>query len=321
MTRNTRNGANDMTNEFLNLSRRQALALAGAAGAAALAPDLPAFAQAALLARKIPATGEMLPSVGIGTAIIFDFQDDKEKFDMRANVLKTLVAGGGKLVDTAPSYGQAEARLGDLFAALSLRDKIFLATKVRVNNAEATTAEMKSSFARLKVDKVDLMQLHNPGKPDQDLALLREWKKQGLCRYLGISSSFERDYAAVETIVKREKPDFFQIDYSMVDRNADERLIPAAQDAGCAVLTNLPFGRGRFFKATAGKPLPDIAKEIDATSWAQFGLKWLLGNPAVTAVIPGTDRPEYMTDNLKAGMGRLPDQDMRKRMVQIFENL
>lgn len=310
-----------MTNEYANLSRRQALALAGAAGASALWPSFPAFAQAALLARRIPSTGEMLPSVGIGTAIIFDFQDDKEKFDMRADVLKTLVAGGGKLIDTAPSYGQAEARLGDLFAATGLRDRIFLATKVRVNNAEATTAEMKSSFAKLKVDKVDLMQLHNPGRPDQDLALLREWKKQGLCRYLGISSSFERDYAAVEEIVKREKPDFFQIDYSMVDRNADERLIPAAQDAGCAVLTNLPFGRGRFFKATAGKPLPDIAKEIEATSWAQFGLKWLLGNPAVTAVIPGTDRPEFMTDNLKAGLGKLPDQAMRKRMVQIFENL
>lgn len=310
-----------MKTDFLHIDRRRALALAGATAASALAPSLPAFAQAPLLARRIPSSGEMLPSVGIGTAIIFDFENDKEKFDMRADVLKTLVAGGGKLIDTAPSYGQAEARLGDLFAATGLRDRIFLATKVRVNNPEATTAEMKGSFARLKVDKVDLMQLHNPGKPDQDLALLREWKAQGLCRYLGISSSFERDYAAVETIVKREKPDFFQIDYSMVDRNADERLIPAAQDAGCAVLTNLPFGRGRFFKATASKPLPDIAKEIDATSWAQFGLKWLLGNPAVTAVIPGTDRPEYMTDNLKAGMGRLPDPDMRKRMVQVLESL
>ena len=292
-----------MTNEFLNLSRRQALALAAAAGATALSPSFPAFAQAALLARKIPSTGEMLPSVGIGTAIIFDFENDKEN------------------VDTAPSYGQAEARLGDLFPATGLRDKIFLATKVRVNNREATTAEFKSSLAKLKVDKVELMQLHNPSKPDQDLALLREWKAQGLCKYIGISSSFDRDYDAVEAILKREKPDFFQIDFSMVDRNSEERLIPAAQDAGCAILTNLPFGRGRFFKATAGKPLPDVAKEIDATSWAQFGLKWLLGNPAITAVIPGTDRPEYMTDNLKAGMGRLPDQAMRKRMVEIFEKL
>ena len=310
-----------MTNEFVNVSRRQALALAGAAGVGALSAHVPAFAQAQLLARRIPASGEMLPSVGIGTAIIFDFENDKEKFDLRADVLKTLIAGGGKLVDTAPSYGQAEARLGDLFQSTGLRDKIFLATKVRVNNREATIAEMKSSFAKLKVDKIELMQLHNPSRADQDLALLREWKAQGLCKYIGISSSFERDYAAVEEILKREKPDFFQIDYSMVDRNADERLIPTARDAGCAVLTNLPFGRGRFFKAVAGKPLPDIAKEIDCTSWAQFGLKWLLGNTAVTAVIPGTDRPEYMTDNLKAGMGRLPDEAMRKRMVEIFEKL
>ena len=310
-----------MTNDFTHFSRRQALALAGAAGASAFAPSMPAFAQTPLLARRIPSSGEMLPSVGIGTAIIFDFQDDKEKFDMRANVLRTLVAGGGKLVDTAPSYGQAEARLGDLFPATGLRDKIFLATKVRVNNAEATTAEFKSSLAKLKVDKVELLQLHNPSRPDQDLALLREWKKQGLCKYIGISSSFDRDYDAVEAILKREKPDFFQIDFSMVDRNSEERLIPTAQDAGCAVLTNLPFGRGRFFKATAGKPLPEIAKEIDATSWAQFGLKWLLGNTTVTAVIPGTDRPEYMTDNLKAGMGRLPDQAMRKQMLAAFEKL
>ncbi len=310
-----------MTNDILHISRRQALALASAAGASAMSGAFPAFAQTQLLARKIPVSGEMLPSVGIGTAIIFDFENDQQKFDMRANVLKTLVAGGGKLVDTAPSYGKAQDRLGDLFAATGLRDKIFLATKVRVNDREKTIAEMKSSLAKLRTDSVQLMQLHNPRDANQDLGLLREWKKQGICKYFGISSSFERDYAAVEAIVKREKPDFFQIDYSMVDRNADERLIPAAQDAGCAVLTNLPFGRGRFFKATAGKPLPDIAKEIDATSWAQFGLKWLLGNPTVTAVIPGTDRPEYMTDNLKAGMGRLPDQAMRKRMVQIFENL
>ncbi|MFN3891697.1 MAG: aldo/keto reductase [Beijerinckiaceae bacterium] len=310
-----------MTHDYTHLSRRQALALAGAVGASAFAPGFPAFAQTQLLARRIPSTGEMLPSVGIGTAIIFDFTDDKQKFDMRADVLKTLVAGGGKLVDTAPSYGQAEARLGDLFAATGLRDRIFLATKVRVNDREATIAEMKSSLAKLRTSNVQLMQLHNPRDPNQDLALLREWKQQGICKYIGISSSFERDYAAVEAIIKREKPDFFQIDYSMVDRNADERLIPAAQDAGCAVLTNLPFGRGRFFKATAGKPLPEIAREIDATSWAQFGLKWLLGNPTVTAVIPGTDRPEYMTDNLKAGMGRLPDQAMRKRMVEIFESL
>lgn len=310
-----------MTNGFDHLTRRRALTLAGSAALAGLAPGLPAFAQTPLLARKIPISGEMLPSVGIGTAIIFDFENDAEKFEQRSGVLRNLVAGGGRLVDTAPSYGQAEARLGDLFAATGLRDRIFLATKVRVADREATIAEMKGSFARLKVNAVELMQLHNPRDANQDLGLLREWKAQGLCKYFGVSSSFDRDYEAVEAILKKQKPDFLQIDFSMVDRNSEERVIPAAADAGCAILTNLPFGRGRFFKAVAGKQLPEMAKEIDATSWAQFALKWLLGHPAITAVIPGTDRPEYMLDNLKAGMGRLPNQAMRKKMVEIFEAL
>ncbi len=303
----------------LSFTRRDALALAGAA---ALAPALPAFAQGGgLLARAIPSSGERLPSVGVGTAIIFDFENDPAKFSERAEVLKTLVAGGGKLIDTAPSYGHAEARLGDLFAATGLRDQIFLATKVRVAEREATIAEMKGSLERLRTDKVELMQLHNVRDPNQSLDLLRAWKAQGLCKYIGLTSSFDRDYAAVEACLRKEKPDFFQIDYSMVDRNSEERLIPAAADAGCAILTNLPFGRGKFFQKTAGKPLPGMAREIDATSWAQFALKWLLGHPAITAVIPGTDKPQYMTDNLKAGQGRLPDAAMRKKMVEIFEAL
>jgi aryl-alcohol dehydrogenase-like predicted oxidoreductase len=310
-----------MSHEIARLTRRDALTLAaGAAGSLAL-PGAGFAQQAGLLARKIPVTGEMLPCVGIGTAIIFDFENDKAKFDERADVLKTLVAGGGRLVDTAPSYGMAEARLGELFEATQLRDKIFLATKVRVADREATINEMKSSFAKLKTKSVELMQLHNPRDANQDLGLLREWKQQGLCKYFGISSSFDRDYEAVEAIVKKQKPDFLQIDFSMVDRNSEERVIPAAADAGCAILTNLPFGRGRFFQKVAGKPLPDYAKEIDATSWAQFALKWLLGNPAITAVIPGTDKPQYMTDNLKAAMGRLPDPAMRKHMVDTFESL
>ncbi|MDB5510506.1 MAG: hypothetical protein JWL93_2975 [Hyphomicrobiales bacterium] len=304
------------------LTRRDAMTFAAATAAAAVLPALPAGAQTtALLARKIPSSGEMLPCVGIGTAIIFDFENDKAKFDERAEVLKTLVGGGGRLVDTAPSYGKAEDRLGELFAATGLRDKIFLATKVRVAPQDATVAEMKGALARLKTDKVELMQLHNVRDPNQSLSLLRDWKAQGICKYYGITSSFDRDYEAVEACLKKEKPDFFQIDYSMVDRNSEQRLIPAAADAGCAILTNLPFGRGKFFQQTSGKPLPDFAKEIDCTSWAQFALKWLLGHPAITAVIPGTDRPQYMVDNLKAGQGRLPDADMRKRMLAAFEAL
>lgn len=309
------------------LSRRRTLqgaaALAAGAGASALLPGwTSAMAQEGkLLARRIPSSGEMLPSIGVGTAIIFDFANDPAKFAEREQVLRMLVAGGGSLVDTAPSYGVAEDRLGDLFAATGLRDRLFLATKVRLAEPEVMAAEMKSSLQRLRSKKVELLQLHNVRTPDQSLDFLRDWKAQGLCKYIGITSSFDRDYAAVEACLRREKPDFFQIDYSLVDRNAQDRLIPTARDAGCAVLTNLPFGRGKFFRRTAGKPLPDIAKEIDATSWAQFALKWLLGDPVVTAVIPGTDKPQYMADNLQAGHGRLPDAAMRKKMVEIFEAL
>ncbi|MBM3607217.1 MAG: aldo/keto reductase [Alphaproteobacteria bacterium] len=311
----------------MTMHRRQLLAGAGAAGAASLlAPiDWAALAQtaSAVLRRKIPVSGEMLPVIGIGTAIIFDFEKgDAEKMKLRAEVLRTLVNGGGVLVDTAPSYGQAEARLGDLFAATGLRDKIFLATKARVGSREPTIESFNASYKRMGIDKVELMQLHNPKSEKQDLAVYREWKQQGRTKYIGFSSSFDRDYGLLEPIIQREKPDFFQIDYSMVDRNAEERLIPLARDNGCAILTNLPFGRGRFFAKIKGKPVPEWAtKELGVTSWAQYSLKWSLGNEAITAVIPGTDRPEYMTDNLKAGTGPMPDAAMRKKMVDYFDSL
>ena len=302
-------------------SRRQALAMAAATGAAAM---MPAFAAPAatgpLQSRPIPKSGEMLPVVGIGTAIIFDIAGEPAKIAERTEVIRTLVDGGGKLVDTAPSYGAAEEVLGGILSATQLRDRIFLATKVRVADRDDSIAEMKQSLSLLKTRKLDLMQLHNVRRPDQDLGLLREWKAQGICRYIGITSSFRRDYEAVEVTLKREKPDFFQINYSLADREAEKRLIPAAHDVGAAVLTNLPFGRGKLFRAIRGRKLPDWAAEFDAGSWAQLFLKYLLGNPAVTAVIPGTDKPQYMVDNLNAGRGRMPDAAQRKRIVALYES-
>ena len=312
-----------MIDRRLPLSRRAALALGAGISAAALLPRI-GFAQGAggpIMTRPIPSTGEPLPVVGIGTAIIFDIGADPGPRRERAEVIRALVAGGGKLIDTAPSYGNAESVLGDLLTETGLRGKTFLATKVRVAGRDASIAEMRESLMKLRTDKLDLMQLHNVRDPNQDIGLLREWKAQGICRYIGITSSFDRDYAAVEAVLKREKPDFFQIDDSLSDRNAEERLIPAAADVGAAVLTNLPFGRGKLFQAVRGKTLPDWAREFDAASWGQFFLKWLLGNPAVTAVIPGTDKPEYMLDNLGAGRGRLPDAAMRRRIVQWYESL
>lgn len=311
----------------LRLSRRRALQLGASAGAVLSLSSLNALAQAAsaVQKRRIPSSGEMLPVIGIGTAVIFEFpNDDKAKDIMaeRAAVLRELVKGGGALVDTAYSYGPAEERVGLLLEETGLRDKIFLATKARVDSREGTIASFERSLKLLRTNRVELMQLHNPKDPKQDLAPYREFKQQGRAKYIGFSSSFDRDYGVVEDVLRREKPDFFQIDYSMVDRNSEERLIPAAQDSGSAVLTNLPFGRGKFFQKVRGKPLPEWAtKELGVTSWAQYSLKWALGHPGVTAVIPGTDKPEFMIDNLKAGTGPMPDAAMRKKMVEYFDAL
>jgi diketogulonate reductase-like aldo/keto reductase len=298
------------------LSRRDLLATAAGAAMLSALPSLVWAQGAPIMTRPIPSSGEPLPIVGIGTSIVFDFENDPAKYAARRQVLQDLVAGGGKLIDTASTYGHAEERVGDLSADLGDRDKLFLATKYESrDDKEAANASLQNSLKRLKTDRIDLMQAHNVGDPNFSLAQLRDWKAQGLCRYVGVTSSFERQYDALAQVLRREKPDFFQINYSVGDRGAEDVLLPTAKDAGCAVLTNLPFGRNSLFKAVAGKPLPDWAKDIDAASWAQIFLKFNLSNPAVTAVIPGTDKPEYMLDNLDAGRGRLPDAAMRQKII------
>jgi diketogulonate reductase-like aldo/keto reductase len=298
------------------LSRRDLLATAAGAALLSALPSLVWAQGAPIMTRPIPSSGEPLPIVGIGTSIVFDFENDLAKYAARRQVLQDLVAGGGKLIDTASTYGHAEERVGDLSADLGDRDKLFLATKYESrDDKEAANASLQNSLKRLKTDRIDLMQAHNVGDPNFSLAQLRDWKAQGLCRYVGVTSSFERQYDALAQVLRREKPDFFQINYSVGDRGAEDVLLPTAKDAGCAVLTNLPFGRNSLFKAVAGRPLPDWAKDIDAASWAQIFLKFNLSNPAVTAVIPGTDKPEYMLDNLDAGRGRLPDAAMRQKII------
>ena len=301
------------------LTRRDFLATAAALGAAAL----PLRAQAAdpILTRPIPHGGESLPVVGIGTAIVFDIGADAAKRAERAAVIRTMIDGGARLIDTAPSYGTAEDVVGDLLAATNMRDRVFLATKVRVASRDDTLAEMGRSLERLKTPKVDLMQIHNVRDPDTSLDVLREWREQGRTRYIGITNSNPSSYGALAEVVRREKPDFLQVAYSLSERQAEERLLPTARDTGTAVLTALPFGRGKLFSAVRDRALPDWAAEIGATSWAQVFLKYLLSNEAVNCVIPGTDKVEYMTDNMKAARGRLPDAAMRKRIVDFWNTL
>jgi aryl-alcohol dehydrogenase-like predicted oxidoreductase len=290
--------------------------LAALTAAVLLAP--PAFAEsdaAPLITRAIPSTGERVPAAGLGTANVFDQNDDPTR-RAAAEVVRTLVEAGGRIIDTASSYGDAESVLGEVIGSAGWRDKVFIATKLE----EPDAAELKRSLARLKTAKLDLLQLHNVRDPQQSLAQFKAWKAQGLCRYIGITSTFHGDFPAVEAVLGREKPDFVQIDYSLDDREAEKRILPLAAEVKAGVLTALPFGRGRLFRAVRGKAIPDWAKGF-AASWAQFFLKYLLGDERVTAVIPGTANPAHMADDLGAMRGRLPDPNERQRMVAFIESL
>ncbi len=307
-------------------SRRRFLALGtGLAAATGLpvraVPGAAATGAPGLLARPIPHSGESLPVIGLGTSEVFDVGNDPAGRNACAGVIRTLVAGGGKLIDTAPSYGTAESVVGDLLAATGLQGRVFLATKLEDYDRDTGTAQLRASLQRLHTDRVDLLQLHNVSDPNQDLAMLREWKAQGLCRYIGVTTSFGGDFDAVEAVLRRQKPDFLQVNYSLADRAAEARVIPAAAEIGAAVLTDLPFARNRLFRAVRGRPLPEWAGDFDAASWAQLFLKYLLGNAAVTAVIPGTSNPEHMMDNLGGGRGRVPDAPQRRKMVAFFDTL
>ena len=296
----------------MQLTRRDFTVMAGAA-----AVTRPAFAQsgAQLVTRAIPSSGELLPAVGLGTAQVFNTADDVIR-QKAAAVVQALVADGGRMIDTASTYGDAEVVLGDVIATASLRNKLFIATKIETPD----NVELKRSLARLKTTNVDLLQLHNVSDAQQSLAQFKEWKSQGLCRYFGITSTFHDDFTAVEAVLKREKPDFVQIDYSLDDRVAENRILPLAAEIKTGVLTALPFGRARLFRAVRGKEIPNWAQEF-ANSWAQFFLKYLLGDPRVTAVIPGTSDAAHMTDNLGAMHGLLPDPDQRRKMVLFVEAL
>jgi aryl-alcohol dehydrogenase-like predicted oxidoreductase len=308
----------------MHLSRRDAVALCAAVAAQSLIARRPALAQASptgIRTRAIPHSGELLPVVGVGTSEVFDVGTSTQERAGCTEVVRTLAAHGGSLIDTAPSYGDAEAVVGAIVADTGLRKQVFIATKLERYASGGEAAELRESLQRLRTDKVDALQLHNVSDPRQSLAGLRALKAQGLCRYTGITTTFGGAYGAAEAILRREKPDFLEIDYAIDNRDVEARVLPAAAEVGAGVMVARPFGRGRLFRNALGKKLPDWAAEFDCTSWAQFFLKFILASPAITAVIPGTDKASHMLDNLSAGLGRLPDAAMRKRMVQHVESL
>ncbi len=288
----------------------------GALGLFACGPKLGAQTPAEKMqTRPIPSSGAQLPVIGCGTWQTFDVGANPPDRAPLADVLRALFDAGGSVIDSSPMYGRSEGVVGDLLAQAQSRDKAFLATKVWTGGRREGIAQMQQSMARFQTDHIELMQIHNLLDWKTHLAALRAWKQERRIGYLGITHYTSSAYGELEAIMRTETLDFIQINYAMDDRQAEEKILPLAAARGIAVLINRPFGGGALLRSLRDRPLPDWGKDIGCTSWAQILLKYVLSHPAVTCAIPATRRPEHMRDNIRAGIGVMPDAGLRKRMV------
>ena len=302
------------------LTRRQALGVL--AGALAL-PYVDAMADSAkpIEARLAPAAGEKLPLIGVGTYQTFDVGKNAPERAELTNVLRTLVKHGGSVVDSSPMYGRAEGVVGDLAHEAQLHPALYLATKVWTRGEAAGITQMEDSLRLLRAKRIDLMQVHNLVDWRTHLKTLTSWKASGRVRHIGITHYHAGAYDELMSVIRTREFSFVQFNYSLAEREAEQRLLPLCAELGIGVIINRPFSQGDLFPRVKGKPLPPWARELDCTSWAQFFLKWILGHPAVTCVIPGTRRVAHLEDNLGAGRGRFPDAAQRKRMLEHLNSL
>jgi diketogulonate reductase-like aldo/keto reductase len=288
-----------------------------AAAATASGGARAAGAPGALITRRIPSSGEEIPALGLGTSGPFEVgSSESERAPLKA-VLEAFFAGGGKLIDTSPMYSTAEAVLGDLMTP-AMRERAFIATKVWTRGQREGVQQMTKSAELMKRPKLDLVQVHNLLDLDTQLKTLRAWKEEGRVRYIGITHYTVGSQSDLAKVIEREKLDFVQLNYSATTRSAEERLLPLAADKGVAVLVNRPFEDGGMFNAVRGKPLPPWAADIDATSWGQVFLKYVLAHPAVTAAIPATGKASHLEDNLAGARGRLPDAKLKAEIVRLL---
>jgi len=298
-------------------TRREALA------AAAAAVSLPLVGMTAgnrMMTRPIPSSDEPLPVVGLGTYSVFDVASTPNAVAERLRIMELLVGAGGSVVDTSPMYNRSEEVIGDVIAAGAPRDDLFIATKVWTDGREAGVQQMKRSAQLMRTDVIDLMQVHNLRDTDVHMRTIRDRQERGEIRYSGVTHYRASALDAVEKALREFRPQFVQINYSLGERDADERLLPLAQDLGIAVIINRPYQAGRLFDAVRGRELPGWATEY-AASWGQFFLKFIISHPAVTCVIPATSKPQHMRDNLEAGSGELPDAATRERMIRFVKEL
>jgi aryl-alcohol dehydrogenase-like predicted oxidoreductase len=268
-----------------------------------------------MLTRPIPRTGERLPAVGLGTWQTFDVGEDLADRAPLAEVLRRFLAGGGTVIDTSPMYGRAERVTGDLLAASPPPQRPFLATKVWTRGREAGEAQLAESVRRLRAGPLDLAQVHNLLDVGAHLPTLRAWQGAGRVRYVGITHYTPSAFPELERLIRAERLDFVQLPYSIATRAAEARLLPAAAETGTAVLVNRPFEEGELFRRVKGRALPGWADELGCTSWAEVFLKFILGHPAVTCVLPATSKAAHLEENLRAGRGPLPDEALRRRMA------
>jgi aryl-alcohol dehydrogenase-like predicted oxidoreductase len=306
------------------IDRREALLLTSAAliSPSALAQETKPKPKPAsrLITRKIPASGEEVPVIGLGTSGAFDVGDTLEERANVETVLKRFFAAGATLIDTAPSYGRAEVVIGDLVAKLKPAKK-FLATKVSASGKKGGLEQIDNSFSVLKARTIDLLQIHSLKDWKTHSKTLRELKEQKKLRYIGITHSSTSAHAQLEEVMRAEPWDWVQLNYSISTREAEERLLPLAQELGIAVMVNRAFDDGALFQHVKDRPLPQWAGDIGCASWAQYFLKYVLSHPAVTCVIPATAKPDHIADNLQAGRGTLPEENWRGEMVRYFTSL
>jgi aryl-alcohol dehydrogenase-like predicted oxidoreductase len=310
------------------LTRREWLTLTAGAGAALALDRAQLLAQQKLVTRPIPSTGEQVPIVGLGSSATFAQVAKAADVAAIGAVFRALVEGGGTVFDTAPGYGASEEVSGRVVNDLGLTDRLFWATKLNVAgfgrgaaDPGAARKQIEQSFARVKKAKIDLIQVHNLGDIPTQLPILKELKQQGRIRYIGVTTTFDQQYDQLQEIMRKEPLDFIGIDYAVDAREVEQAILPLAQERKIAVMAYQPFGRTRLWNRVGDRPVPDYAKEFDATTWAQFFIKFVASHPAITVVTPATSQAKNMTDNLGGGRGRMPDAAMRKRMIATIDAL
>jgi diketogulonate reductase-like aldo/keto reductase len=305
------------------VTRREAAKVIGGTAAALVFP-ISAEAKsesAAMLTRTIPSSGDKLPVIGLGTWRAFDVNLSADIRKQLEDVLSLFVKLGGQVIDSSPMYGRAEEVIGDLTSELGIREKLFLATKVWTRGKQSGVQSMQRSMSLLRTNRIDLMQVHNLVDVKTQLATMQELKQQGRIRCTGITHHESGALSEIEKLMRSEKFDFLQINYSVMEPEAERSVLPLAQQRGIGVIANRPFGAGDLFGKVRSKALPDWAAEFDCRSWAQFFLKWIIANPAITCAIPATDKPSHLEDNMQGGMGRLPDEKTRRRMAELIASL